>query len=96
MLNSFYVNSPDQSIIGKIDILAEKANLYKDVRTFFSMSPHFFAKISTKHAYKSSKRTNEGKFPMWNEQFNFFIDDPSQVLNFTFLDSSTFVRIFLK
>jgi hypothetical protein len=51
-----------------------KANLNKDVVLLGSMDPYFLAKINGTILYKSSERSYEGKFPLWNEKFTFNYD----------------------
>jgi Ca2+-dependent lipid-binding protein len=92
MDKSYYVNSPNQGIIGNLKILVLKAVLYKDVRLFFTMSPYFIARLSPSKVFKSSVRSKEGKFPMWNEIFYFTLDDSDVSLNISVFDNSKYVN----
>lgn len=44
------------------------------------MDPHFVASINELKKYKSSVRNNEGKYPMWNENFIFPVDESDEDL----------------
>ena len=50
-----------------ISFLVIKAYLIRDVCTFSSMDPYFIASISNTKQFKSQKKKNEGKYPLWNE-----------------------------
>lgn len=55
----------------KINIKVINATLTKDVCILTAMSPYFTAKLSNEKIYKSKKKLNEGKFPLFNEIFSF-------------------------
>lgn len=66
---------------GSLTIIVIKAILTKDVCIFKSMDPYFIGSISTHKSFKSSVRTSEGKFPMWNEKFCFtYLNEPSLII----------------
>lgn len=55
------------NIRGNLNIFVGKAILTKDLCTFGTMDPYFTVSLSPYKVYKSTIRTNEGKFPIWNE-----------------------------
>lgn len=61
----------------KLNFFVIKAIMINDVCTFSTMDPHFVATLAdnSRKSYKSTVRNNEGKYPTWNEGFNFVIDD---------------------
>ncbi len=48
-----------------------RANLTRDVYLFQIMDPYFIASVSSNKVYTSSIKENQGKFPIWNEEFTF-------------------------
>jgi hypothetical protein len=60
---------------GKLTIIILRANLTRDVCSFGSMDPSCTLRLSHIKMFKSSVKSNEGKYPIWNETAVFVVEN---------------------
>lgn len=60
---------------GKLTINILRANLTRDVCSFGSMDPSCTLRLSLNKVYNSAVKSNEGKYPIWNEVAVFNVEN---------------------
>ena len=79
---------------GHITVNVQKAMITKEVLFFGIMDPYFVAKISDEKKYKSEVKKHEGKYPMFNETFNFIHEIGEDNIEIDLFHADKHVRLF--
>jgi Ca2+-dependent lipid-binding protein len=64
---------------GKLTVFINRAQLTRDLCTFGSMDPSCTIKLSHAKVFNSSIKTNEGKYPIWNEIASFQVENENSL-----------------
>lgn len=73
--------------IGKLKVKVSRAKLSRDLCIFGTMDPYFIAHLSPDEKYRSYSRDGQGKFPVWENEFE---------LNVAKLDNEFFITVFTR
>jgi Ca2+-dependent lipid-binding protein len=74
---------------GVLKLQVIKANLVQEVFPPQTMNPFFIASVSSSKIYRSNIRNNEGKYPLWNEESQFQINNGENDLSIVIYSGQT-------